>query len=215
METIPKYGFPSDKESLKNKNLLTYTAMLIQTNWLQGDLDNRRYLYHNKLNKEEMKKIMGVSRRTINRNINALMKTGLIEEVNSENGVVYKFNYKKDNKYFVEIEEPILKELVHTSTNVIATYVLFKYHLKDGVKKMSQEYIAEEIGLSKSSTKIIRQITHILAKLGLIIIHKRYEMKSQEKDGKIIEVPIEVIYYELTSFEDWKLLDTVIERTKE
>ena len=57
METIPKYGFPSDKESLKNKNLLTYTAMLIQTNWLQGDLDNRRYLYHNKLNKEEMKKL--------------------------------------------------------------------------------------------------------------------------------------------------------------
>ena len=80
---------------------------------------------------------------------------------------------------------------------------------------MSQEYIAEEIGLSKSSTKIIRQITHILAKLGLIIMHKRYEMKSQEKNGKIIEVPIEVIYYELTSFEDWKLLDTVIERTKE
>ena len=29
METIPKYGFPSDKKSLKNKNLLTYTAMLI------------------------------------------------------------------------------------------------------------------------------------------------------------------------------------------
>ena len=52
-----KIGFPSDKESLKNKNLLTYTAMLVQTNWLQGDLDERRYLYHNKLNKEEMAKI--------------------------------------------------------------------------------------------------------------------------------------------------------------
>lgn len=210
-----KYGFPSDKESIKDKNLLTYSAMLLQSNWEEKGLDDRRYLYYNKLNKEEMAGTMRVSKRTVNRNISALIKTGLIETVETPNGIAYKFNYKKDNKYFVEIENDIMKELIHTSTNVIATYVLMKYHLKDGAKRMTQEFIAEEIGLSKSSAKIVRQVTKILAKLGLIIIHKRFEQETiKMNNGQIRVIPKEILIYELTKYKDWKMLDTVVEREK-
>lgn len=210
-----KYGFPSDKESIKDKNLLTYSAMLLQSKWEEKGLDDRRYLYYNKLDKEEMAGTMRVSKRTVNRNISALIKTGLIETIETPNGIAYKFNYKKDNKYFVEIENDIMKELIHTSTNVIATYVLMKYHLKDGAKRMTQEFIAEEIGLSKSSAKIVRQVTKILAKLGLIIIHKRFEQETiKMNNGQIRVIPKEILIYELTEYKDWKMLDTVVEREK-
>ena len=89
-----KYGFPSDKESIKDKNLLTYSAMLLQSKWEEKGLDDRRYLYYNKLDKEEMAGTMRVSKRTVNRNISALIKTGLIETIETPNGIAYKFNYK-------------------------------------------------------------------------------------------------------------------------
>ena len=210
-----KYGFPSDKKSIKDKNLLTYSAMLVNSHYSKEQVDQRRLIYYNEMDKEGMAKIMGVSKRTVNRNINALLKTGLLELIDTKNGCAYKFNYKKDNKFFVEIENEIMKELIHTSTNVIATYVLMKYHLKDGAKRMTQEFIAEEIGLSKSCRTAVRQITKILAKLGLIIIHKRYEQESVKTEKGIKVIPREILIYELVDFEDWKMLDTVIERKSE
>lgn len=210
-----KYGFPSDSERIKDKNLLTYSAMLTQSNWYDKDLDDRRFLYYNKLDKKEIANTMKVSQRTVNRNINALIKTGLVEAINTENGVVYKFNYKKDDKYFVEIENDIMKELIHTSTNVIATYVLMKYHLKDSPKQMTQEYIAEEIGLGKTCRAMVRQITKILAKLGLIIIHKRFEQVSVMTEKGLKVIPKEILIYELVDYDDWKILDTIIERKRE
>ena len=208
-----KYGIPSDRERIKDKNLLTYSAMMIQSNWSDEDLDERRYVYYNKLNKEEMSDIMQVSMRTINRNISALIKTGLLETIETPSGIAYKFNYKKDNNQYVQIENDIMKELVHTSTNVIATYVLMKYHLKDGIKQMTQEYIAEEIGLSKSSRKLIEPITKILAKLGLIMIHRRFEKETLKMaNGQIKVIPKECIYYELVTHEDWVNLNQLIVR---
>ena len=212
---IFKYGIPSDNERIKDKNLLTYSAMVIQSHWDSGDIDGRRYVYYNKLNKEEMSDVMKVSMRTINRNISALIKTGLLETIETPNGVAYKFNYKKDNGQYVQIENDIMKELVHTSTNVVATYVLMKYHLKDGIKKMTQEYIAEEIGLSKSSRKLIEPITKMLAKLGLIIIHRKFEKETIKMDnGQIKVIPKECLYYELVEHEDWMNLNKLIVREK-
>lgn len=208
-----KIGMPSDKESVKNKNLLTYSCMILQSNYNSSDeFDDRRYLYKNKLDLKEMENTMKISQRTIKSRINMLIKTDLVETVQTEDGLVYKFNYKKDDKYFVEIENDILKQLCHTSSNVIATYILMKYHLRDGAKQMTREFIAEEIGLSSSSERLVTDITKVLAKLGLIAIYEHYkQIDVATKDGTRNGVK-KVNVYELISYDDWKIFDKIIVR---
>lgn len=210
-EKVLKYGMPTNKEDIKNKNISTYSALMLQTKHDKQDkLDDRRYLYLNNFDSEEAMDLLKVSKRTIQRNINALIKSGLIEVVEtSENGCVYKFNYKKDNKYFVEIEHNILTELVSaTNSNTIATYLLLKYHLKNGKKKMTQEFIAQEIGISTNSLKTIRNITQVLAKIGLIIIYEKEGFTTYKtSDGISKTRPIKELWYELRSYEEWKFLN--------
>lgn len=206
-----KYGMPTDKESIKNKNIATYSAMMLQTNFdMTNNLDKRRYLYVNNFNMEEVIDLLKVSKRTVQRNINALIKSNMIEVVEtSENGCAYKFNYKKDNKYFVEIEHDILSELVSaTNSNTIATYLLMKYHLKDGKKQMTQEFIAKEIGISTNSLKTVRHITQVLTKLGLIITYEKEGYTTYKTDKGIVKTrPVKELWYELRSYEEWKYLD--------
>lgn len=206
-----KYGMPTDKENIKNKNIATYSAMMLQTKHDKNDkLDDRRYLYANNFKIEEVIDLLKVSKRTVQRNINALIKSGMIEVVEtSENGCVYKFNYKKDNKYFVEIEHDILTELVSaTNSNTIATYLLMKYHLKDGKKQMTQEFIAQEIGISTNSLKTVRNITQVLTKLGLIITYEKEGFTTYKtNDGVVKTRPVKELWYELRDYDDWKFLD--------
>ena len=206
-----KYGMPTNKEMIKNKNIATYSAMMLQTKHDKNDkLDNRRYLYANNFNIEEVIDLLKVSKRTVQRNINALIKSNMIEVVEtSDNGCVYKFNYKKDNKYFVEIEHDILTELVSaTNSNTIATYLLMKYHLKDGKKQMTQEFIAKEIGISANSLKTIRNITQVLTKLGLIITYEKEGfIYYKTESGTVKTRPVKELWYELRDYEEWKFLD--------
>lgn len=206
-----KYGMPTDKENIKNKNIATYSAMMLQTKHDKNNkLDDRRYLYANNFKIEEVIDLLKVSKRTVQRNINALIKSGMIEVVEtSENGCVYKFNYKKDNKYFVEIEHDILTELVSaTNSNTIATYLLMKYHLKDGKKQMTQEFIAQEIGISTNSLKTVRNITQVLTKLGLIITYEKEGFTTYKtNDGVVKTRPVKELWYELRDYDDWKFLD--------
>ena len=206
-----KYGMPTDKENIKNKNIATYSAMMLQTKHDKNDkIDDRRYLYANNFKIEEVIDLLKVSKRTVQRNINALIKSGMIEVVEtSENGCVYKFNYKKDNKYFVEIEHDILTELVSaTNSNTIATYLLMKYHLKDGKKQMTQEFIAQEIGISTNSLKTVRNITQVLTKLGLIITYEKEGFTTYKtNDGVVKTRPVKELWYELRDYDDWKFLD--------
>ena len=211
-----KYGLPTDKERIKNKNIRTYSAMMLQSKFDKHDkLDDRRYLYANSFDMQEVIDMLKVSKRTIQRNINALIKSGMIEVVETkENGCVYKFNYKKDDKYFVETEHEILSELVSaTNSNTIATYLLMKYHLKDGKKQMTQEFIAKEIGISTNSLKTVRHITQVLTKLGLIITYEKDGFTTYKtKDGIIKQRPIKELWYELRSYEEWKYLDDNIKQ---
>lgn len=206
-----KYGMPTDKENIKNKNIATYSAMMLQTKHDKKDiLDNRRYLYVNNFKIEEVIDLLKVSKRTVQRNINALIKSNMIEVIDTkENGCVYKFNYKKDNKYFVEIEHDILSELVSsTNSNTIATYLLMKYHLKDGKKQMTQEFIAKEIGISTNSLKTIRHITQVLTKLGLIITYEKEGVTTYKtSEGTVKTRPVKELWYELRDYEEWKYLD--------
>lgn len=206
-----KYGMPTNKEMIKNKNIATYSAMMLQTKHDKNDkLDNRRYLYANNFNIEEVIDLLKVSKRTVQRNINALIKSDMIEVVEtSDNGCVYKFNYKKDNKYFVEIEHDILTELVSaTNSNTIATYLLMKYHLKDGKKQMTQEFIAKEIGISANSLKTIRNITQVLTKLGLIITYEKEGFTYYKTESGAVKTrPVKELWYELRDYEEWKFLD--------
>lgn len=215
-ETILKYGMPTDKERIKNKNIATFSAMMLQTNWDKDDIaDDRRYLYANKFNIERMIDLLKVSKRTVQRNINALIKSEMIEVIEtSENGCVYKFNYKKDNKYFVEIEHEILTELANaTNSNTIATYLLMKYHLKDGRKQLTQEFIAQEIGISTNSLKTVRSITKVLAKLGLIAIYEKEGFTTYKTEkGEIKTRPIKELWYELRNYEEWCFLDRNIKQ---
>lgn len=203
---------PTNKEHIKNKNILTYSAMMLQSNFDKSREGSERYLYANRFNIEEVINMLNVSKRTVQRNINALIKSGLIDVVEtSENGCAYIFNYKMDNKFFVEVEHEILTELTKTNSKVISAYLLMKYHLKNGAKQMTQEYIAKEIGLSENSLKEVRVIMNILAKLGLVAIYEKEGFTSYKtKEGIIKSRPVKELWYELRTYDEWKFLDTNI-----
>lgn len=215
-EKVLKYGMPTNKEDIKNKNISTYSVLMLQTKHDKRDkLDDRRYLYIKDLDMEEATSMLKVSKRTVQRNINALIKSELIEVVEtSENGCVYKFNYKKDNKYFVEVEHDILSELVSaTNSNTIATYLLMKYHLKDGKKQMTQEFIAKEIGISTNSLKTVRNITQVLTKLGLIITYEKEGYTTYKTESGVVKTrPVKELWYELRNYEEWKFLNENIKQ---
>lgn len=209
-----KYGMPTHKDCIKNKNIRTYSAMILQSFYTPSDIvDDRRFIYCKDFKIEKVMEQMNVSKRTIQRNIVALIKSGLIEVVETkDNGCVYKFNYKVDNKYFVEVEHDVLTSLV-TSTNsrMISLYLLLKYHLKDGRKQMTQEYIANQIGMSVNSRKEIKQMLNDLAKLGLIAIYEKEGLTTYQTDKGIIKTrPVKELWYELRTHEEWAFLNTHI-----
>lgn len=67
-------------------------------------------------------------------------------------------------------------------------------------KQLTQAYLLELMGLSKSSVKILKVATDTLIKVGLIKIRREWKVEVEEKDGlPVVTTPKEILYYSIVA----------------
>ena len=215
---ILKLPINSSKENMQNKkcNYKTLALMTLYSNISPDEItlddgyeELYRYLYENKIKDSiiEMEKLSHNKQDTIFRNIRKLAKinNGLITVTNSTKGIIYYINYRStEGGDYVIIEEDILKYLIDTSnSNVIKVYILLKYLCKNGKKSITNEYIAEQIGLCSKSNKNIQSVINIIKSL----VNNKLIKKTKDKSVKFKDNKFkykEINEYEVVKYEEWK-----------
>ena len=67
-------------------------------------------------------------------------------------------------------------------------------------KQLTQAYLLELMGLSETSTKILKVVTDTLVKQGLIKIRREWKVEVEEKDGlPVVTTPQEILYYSIVT----------------
>lgn len=225
--TNEDYELPlsTSKEVLKDPNinyLLYGGATLISNFGGKANNYNQRFLYKNKINKlSEVMKLNESRVPKTPRKIDLALKKVLKSESNlytvenTSNGLVYKLNYAPDGNKYVTINHKQLRQLViGTNEGVLKTYVLMKYLLTDydpstkthtfKTKKITNDYICREIGLSdqsKNNLQKISTITNMLETLGYIKKEKIVETYWSEEDQA--EKVKQFNQYTLCTYEEW------------
>ena len=179
-----KRNFPTTKEVLENRefDMKTYVKMQVESN-RTDEIDEHRYIKIDSINYLRWSKELGVSPKTLKKNIQLLLKSGIISKFVSSNGEAY---YKIQNKfeYYLLFQEGFARSLLDSCTkNLIKVYFLYyKYSDLYGVCKLSQKDILKQIGYpyNSSSAKMLKNINDALVKLGLISVEKVYENKDKK-----------------------------------
>lgn len=215
---ILKLPINSSKENMQNKkcNYKTLAIMTLYSNRTPNEVsldkgyeELYRYLYENKIrdNILEIEKLSHNKQDTIFRNIRKLAKlnNGLITVANSSNGIIYYINYRSaEGGDYVIIEEDILKYLIDTgNSNVIKVYILLKYLCRKGKKAITNEYIADQIGLSPKSHKNIQTVINIIKSL----VNNKLIKKTKDKGVKFNDDKCkykEINEYEIIGYKEWK-----------
>lgn len=155
----------------KKINYQDYCILLSYSNYQYGnenefDLeDNHRYLYKEKFiaNEEEIEKLSNRKMNTITRNVNKIIKLSDNQMITvcrtNEDKIVY--IVPKGDRY-VLIEQEVLRTLCELNSNVIKTYLFFKWKLRDGEKIISRKEICKNIGLSINSDNNLKSVSHIV-----------------------------------------------------
>lgn len=225
--TKEDYELPlsTSKEVLKDPNinyLLYGGATLISNFGGKANNYNQRFLYKNKINKlSEVMKLNESRVPKTPRKIDQALKKVLRSESNlytvenTSNGLVYKLNYAPDGNKYVTVNHKQLRQLViGTNEGVLKTYVLMKYLLTEydpsnkthtyKTKRITNDYICREIGLSdqsKNNLQKISTITNMLETLGYIKKEKIVETYWSEEDQ--IEKVKTFNQYTLCTYEEW------------
>lgn len=186
--------------------------------------ENHRYLYKNKIDMEELAKELGIGKKTLQKNINKLIKLeyNILEVKNTDVGVVYKLNYgeKKNNSEYtkyVTIHHQILKVLANTfNSNTIKLYCLLNYMTDEtSFKPMTNVWLAEQIGLSSKSKNNLDVITDIATQLELCgFIETRKENIYKWDNKKKREVPQISKSYRLRTLKEWEFLQKRVKNKK-
>ena len=166
------------------------------------------FLYEKTLDDNQLE-IEGLSNNKINtikKNIRKLEKLDnhVIQRKVCNNEIVYLlFPQSVDGKYYVLIEDDILRVLVNTTnSNVIKTYCVLKYLLAEGSKVITREFLLEKIGLT-TYEKNLQMMTDVLDTLtDMCLIKKSYSYEKEiNKEGKIdIKTRLKL---ELTTYDEW------------
>ena len=166
------------------------------------------FLYEKTLTENQLE-IEGLSNNKINtikRNIRKLEKLNnyVIQRKTYNGEIVYLlFPQSVDGKYYVLIEDDILRVLINaTNSNVIKTYCILKYLLAKGGRIVTREFLLEKIGLSTNSDSNYKVMTDIIDTLvDLCLIKKTYDYQKEMKDDK---VAVKTRYFlELTTYEEF------------
>ena len=191
-----EYNVPmnSSKKNMKNRNC-DYKTLAIMSLYskftpiekqIEDGVDEQYiYLYRNTIleSKDEIEEISKWKIKTVLNNmrkitmINSNLITSMVYEDCGYEETYYMIDYSdEEGKEYVTIEKNILKILINIgNSDLIKIYILIKYLSRENVRKISREYLAQEIGIenpSKSVLDRISKITSSLAKAGLI--EKKY-----------------------------------------
>ena len=191
-----EYNVPmnSSKKNMKNRNC-DYKTLAIMSLYskftpiekqIEDGVDEQYiYLYRNTIleSKDEIEEISKWKIKTVLNNmrkitmINSNLITSMVYEDCGYEETYYMIDYSdEEGKEYVTIEKNILKILINIgNSDLIKIYILIKYLSRENARKISREYLAQEIGIenpSKSVLDRISKITSSLAKAGLI--EKKY-----------------------------------------
>ena len=164
-----------------------------------GNEERWRYLYRNKL-KEYKDLVESLSKTKLNSIYKTIKKMEKLDckviavRKTESNEIVYDINY--GNREYVTIETRIMESLIHSfNSNTIKIYVLLKYMCSEGKKRISQEWMLNQIGLSADSWNNRRLLSDITTELhcgGYI-----------NKETVFVDGNKKVNYYEVNSLEEW------------
>lgn len=164
-----------------------------------GNEETWRYLYRNKLKecKDLVESLSQTKLNTVLRTIKKMEKLdcNVIAIRKTENNeIVYDINY--GTREYVTIETKIMKALINSfNSNSIKIYVILKYMCRNGKRRITQEWLLNQIGLtsySKNNRQMISDITTELHCGGYI-----------NKETISIEGNKIINYYEVNSFDEW------------
>lgn len=206
------------RELIKTKGtdfrILSIISILsnVDNNTISGK--NCRYTSNGKVNKN-MKQIcetLGMNTGQVARALRNLLKHEsdefrMVEKnIGGEVQYCYEINYDKGG--FVKIPyNKLEKVLIGLGNNCIKLYCnLLWLCIEDGAlteKQLTQSYLLELMGLSKSSAKILKVATDTLVEVGLIKIRREWMVETKIIKGlPVSTTPKELLYYSIVVEED-------------
>lgn len=184
----------------------------VDNNTLSGR--NCRYTSNRKVNNnmKQICKTLGMNTGQVVRGLRNLLKHESDEfhvvekEIKGEIQYFYEIKYSKGG--FVTIPyEKLEQVLIGLGNNCLKLYSnLLWLCVKDGElteKQLTQSYLLELMGLSKTSVKILKVATDTLVKQGLIKIRREWIVESKIIDGlPVVTTPKELLYYSIVTEEE-------------
>lgn len=183
------------------------TISNVDNNTISGD--NCRYCSLEKMdrNMDKLCKAIGISVSQFRKHLRSLLKHNtdefkLVEkEYNDKKVQCVEINYVKGGFVIIPLEK-VDRLLVGGSNNCIKLYCnLLWLCVRDGdfiERELTQDYLAELIGLSPSTVKVVKIATTWLERSGLIKTRKVWETKTIVKNGEThSSKPISKIYYSI------------------
>lgn len=204
---ILKTAMNTEKGVIDNKqmNYLYYGIANLYSKYSEDNV--WKYLYESTLDEHKME-LEDLSNRKINtikRNIKKLedLDNYVLQRKVFNNEIVYLIcNKSLEGKYYVLIEDDILRTLINVSnSNMIKTYCVLKYLLAKGKRRVTREHLLSLIGLTPHE-KNLQLITDIIDALtDLYLIKKQYTYEKREIEGRVINS--QFLMLELTTYEEW------------
>lgn len=211
---------PSHNDVIANKSYpyKTYSNLMLNSNFNPKKKDGN-YIYKKDI-KEKLANFMEEAKkefpdgklpapRQIEKHIKTMLECDipLLKVENSPQGVIYKLTPKVDNKYYVRIPYPQVRELVlSTNDNMLKLYVVLRYKCNDkSFTTLDRKYFARKLGLSDKADKNLKKVGAMLtslANLGFIEIKQEVRTDWDEKANR--EVGKKINSYRLTTLEEYK-----------
>ena len=194
----------SHKDFITNKKVdyRVYTSISAMSN-RSRDKQGERYIYLDKVNRniKELSEVLGISVSMLRKHISTLKKMNveqfLLEEYNGK--LVYRLNYAdSESKNFVTVPMDKIPLLLNgLSNNCIKLYTVLLWACRTGEKALTQDWLAEQIGLSKKTKRAIKDNIDVLEKCGLIKVRREYNVKHKLNDGELTGYREPKYYYSI------------------
>ena len=202
-------GKPLNVEELNDEQLEQIAQCLVRFNTQlhNGNIhwDRDKSIKHevDKVNRniKELSEVLGISVSMLRKHISTLKKMNveqfLLEEYNGK--LVYRLNYAdSEGKNFVTVPMDKIPLLLNgLSNNCIKLYTVLLWACRTGEKALTQDWLAEQIGLSKKTKRAIKDNIDVLEKCGLIKVRREYNVKHKLNDGELTGYREPKYYYSI------------------
>lgn len=168
---------PTSENIVQDRSFSMETWFKFQIESNRTDPDKHRYIKLESINFTQWSRDLGVNVKTLKKNIELLIKIGVLKKYTAEDGLLY---YKIQGEFdrYLLFEERFVRKLLNIgSKNLIKVYLIYcKYTIitKEKCCRLDQGSILQGIGLSANSKNkaMLKDINDTLCDLGLIWIKK-------------------------------------------